>query len=107
MTWTKLDDGFWSNPKVLAAGNAAAGAYARMLAYCGDHNLDGKVDDPGAKLIANAGQLRKLEEVGLVERQENGWLIPGYLEFNPSKEQVEKDRARSRERMRKLRANGA
>lgn len=107
MTWTKLDDGFWSHPKVLTAGNAAAGAYVRMLAYIGDHNLDGYVDDAAAKVIANAAQLRKLEECRLIERQGNGWLIPGYLEYNPSREQVKKERERSRERMAKLRRNGA
>lgn len=107
MTWTKLDDAFWSNPKVVAAGNAATGAYARMLSYCGDHNTDGKVEDAPAALIATRGQLAKLEEHGLIERNGNGWIVPGYLEFNPSKAQVEKERVRARERMANVRANKA
>ena len=84
MTWTKLDDSFWSNPKVTAVGNEAAGAYARMLSYCGDHLTDGRVPPEMAKFIARPAILRKLEEFSFIVANGTGYLIPDFLEFNPS-----------------------
>ena len=41
MTWVKLDDGFYDNPKIVAVGFDGAGLYAMCLAYCGRHMTDG------------------------------------------------------------------
>lgn len=96
MAWAKLDDGFWSNPKVEEAGNEAAGAYARMLSYCGQHLTDGHVKQAAAKYITRRPILTRLVELGFLERNGEGWIIPDYLEFNPSREEVEsKRKARS------------
>lgn len=92
VTWTKLDDGFWSNPKVEDVGNEAAGAYVRMLSYCGQHLSDGRVKETAAKYITTARVLKKLTEFGFIERNGAGWVIPDYLDFNPSKEKVEAKR---------------
>lgn len=99
MTWTKLDDGFWSNPKVERVGNEAAGAYARCLSYCGDHETDGTISPNAARYIATAKVWAKLEAEGLVESLNGtGYLIPDYLEFNPSKAKLEEKRRKDRER---------
>ena len=92
VTWTKLDDGFWSNPKVEDVGNEAVGAFARMLSYCGQHLTDGKVKDSAARYITTPRVLKKLEQYELIERNGSGWLIPDYLEFNLSREEVESKR---------------
>ena len=94
MTWTKLDDGFWSNPKIEAAGNEAAGAYARMLSYCGMHRTDGRVPERIAKFIARPALLKRMAEYSLLVQNGSGYVIPDYLEFNPSAEQVEERRAK-------------
>lgn len=96
MTWTKLDDAFWSNPKVEGVGNEAAGAYCRMLSYCGDHLTDGRVSESAARYITKPKVLARLEEGGFIERNGDGWVIPDYLEFNPSRETVESKRKRDR-----------
>jgi hypothetical protein len=49
MAWARLDDKFHSDPKILAAGNAAVGLYARSIAYCADHLTDGVVERTWAK----------------------------------------------------------
>ena len=96
MTWTKLDDAFWSNPKVQEVGNEAAGAYARMLSYCGDHLTDGKVTEQAALFITRQKVLRVLEQHNFIERNGKGWVIPDYLDFNPSREEEKaKKKARS------------
>lgn len=107
MPWVKLDDSFWANPKVLAVGNEAAGAYVRMLSYCGQHLTDGAIDDATSKFIAKPAITRKLADHGFIERNGEGWLIPDFLDFNPSKEQTEaKRKARSEAGKRGGKASG-
>lgn len=97
MSWAKLDDKFWSNPKVEMVGNEAAGAYARMLSYCGDQLTDGKLTDGAARYIAAPEVIDRLTEFGFIHRNGRGWKIPDYLDFNPSRKEVEATRkARSK-----------
>lgn len=98
MTWTKLDDGFWSNPKVGRAGNEAAGAYARALSYCGRHETDGSFPDSVARFIARARTWERLVVEGLIEQVEGGYVIPDYLEHNPSRAHLKAKRERDRKR---------
>lgn len=95
MTWTKLDDAFWSNPKVMEAGNEVAGAYTRMLSYCGQQLTEGKIPEGIARMIAKPALLQRMAEHGFIEQNGSGWVIPDYLEFNPSAEQI-RERRRKR-----------
>lgn len=89
MTWAKLDDSFYDDPKVVAAGNEAAGVYCRALSYCGKHLTDGLVPEAIAGLIAGKRRpITKLLEVGLWDRAEDGYSVCDYLRFNPSKAEV-------------------
>lgn len=103
VTWTKLDDSFWSHPKVTKAGNEAAGAYARMLSYCGKHLTDGKVPAEIAQFIARPKVIEQLQVFSFIIENGSGFLIPDYLEFNPSKEQVLAERKKAAERQARLR----
>lgn len=98
MTWVRLDDKFWGNPKVQIVGNEAAGAFARMLAFCGDHLTDGKVPEDTARFIAKPKVLDALETYGFIEKNGVGYVIPDFLDYNPSREAVEQKRAKDRER---------
>lgn len=107
MPWTKLDDGFYDDPKVLEAGNEAVGVFCRALTYCGKQLTDGYVREDVALFLAGKRRpIHRLVEVGLWDRVDGGYLVVAYLRFNPSREQVETERARSRERMRRVRENG-
>lgn len=103
MTWTKISDEFYDDPDVEDAGNAAIGAFVRMLAYCNRQLTDGHVSAKRAKHIATKRELARLEEVGFIEPNGDGWNIPKFLDYNPSREKVLAERERSRERMAKLR----
>ncbi len=99
-TWAKLDDGFWMHPKVLMAGNTAAGVFARMLSYSGCYLTDGLV--PAAIVSQIVGTDRKtlpaLAQYGLIEVLETGSVvIPDFLEHNKSKVEVEAARRQRRE----------
>lgn len=93
MPWVFLDDKFHSNPKVLAAGNAGAGLYARALSYCGDHLTDGFVPEHWAKAAASPKLREKLVHIGIWTVVPGGYQIPDYLKLNPSKEKVLAKRA--------------
>lgn len=100
MAWVKLDDKFWSNPKLEKVGNEAAGAYARMLSYCGDQLTDGIVTRPTATYIARPKVVTSLLEFGFLVPHGDDYRIPDYLDFNPSREQTLQKRAKDRERKR-------
>lgn len=91
MTWAKLDDGFCWNHKVVQAGNEAAGVYARALAHCSSQLTDGFVPEKVAGLIADGRRkpITALLEAGLWERDDGGYRIADYLDYNPSRAVVE------------------
>lgn len=101
MPWVLLDDGFHSNPKVLAVGNAGAGLYARALSYCGDHLTDGYVPMSWARTAATANLRQHLVDAGLWAEENGGYRIDDYLEVNPSRAEVEERRKKKAEAGRK------
>jgi hypothetical protein len=114
MTWARLDDGFWMHPKVLMAGNTAAGIFARFLSYCGCYLTDGLIPEAIADSIIGKDKkaFDALEAQGFVQRLETGSVyIPGYSEHNPSKAEIEetrRERAKAGRKggLAKARANG-
>jgi hypothetical protein len=107
MTWAKFDDAFWSHPKVLRAGNEAVGAFVRMVCYCAQHLTDGRIDRATALSIAGREKvLAALVSVGLLDDLgSDGLAVHGYLERNPSRSTVERDRASNRDRQRRFAEN--
>lgn len=96
MPWVKLDDSFFSHPKVVNAGTEAIGLYVLGLTYSSHHLTDGHV--PGAWVRQAVGSKEKrltaaLVEHGLWAENGTGWLIHDYLEYQPSREQAEAQRA--------------
>lgn len=109
MPWAKLDDSFWSNPKVDAAPLPVVGAFARSLSYCAQHLTDGHVPQTAALYMCKgeAEVLRSLVELGFWAENGSGYVVPDYLEFNPTREEVESQRrARSEAGKRGGRASG-
>jgi len=98
MSWVKLDDKFWANPKVEELGNEAAGAYCRMLSYCGDHLTDGVLTAAKVRYIAKPKVIDRLVEFGFIVKRGAGWIIPDYLDYNPSQQQVFAKREADRKR---------
>lgn len=88
MSWVSIDDQFHSNPKVVAAGLAGAGLFARAIAYCGAHLTDGHVPRNWALEAGGKKLCQTLVEENLWVETERGYFMAAYLEFNPSREQV-------------------
>lgn len=107
VTWFRVDDNFAQHPKVLHAGNAATGLWVRCGTYSARYLTEGAIP---AEIAHNYGRPREIE--ALVASQlwvENGdgFLMPDYLDYNPSAEQIETQRAAARERQRRAREAAA
>lgn len=106
MTWFKIDDRFHSHPKVLAAGNAAVGLWARCGSWSADQNQEGFVPHAIARMYGTAAEIKALVRVGLFEDDDRGgYLIHDWLDFNPSADRVASEREAAAERQRRLRAS--
>ena len=109
MPFALLDEKFHSNGKVLRAGLDGAGLFACALSYASDHQTDGFIPIEWAKMMASNAIQNKLTKTALwvvvtegsayeftlkdgtsytVACPGAGYLIPDYLEYNPTKEKV-------------------
>lgn len=95
MAWVKLDDGFETHPKIVRAGNEGAGIFCRILAHCARHLTDGKIVPEAAVAIAGSkAKLERLVEIGLLDSLHDGrYFVRDYLDYNPSADDVEAQRA--------------
>lgn len=91
LPWFRVENGFTSNPKVLQLRSSkrseAVLTYLASIEYCLTHDTDGRI--PAAALPVLLGTKRDataLVEVGLWDHDPAGWLIPDYLEYQPSKQ---------------------
>lgn len=117
--WIKLDDGFATHPKILAAGPIALAVQIRALCYSGRYLTDGFIPDgvasslftgmeriglevagvreaDGKQLVGMGMDADEIDwaahmvEHGLWEMVQGGYLIHDYLDYNLSKKQVQK-----------------
>jgi hypothetical protein len=78
--------------------------YVQMLLYCKRTKSDGFVPEEQLGLLAYPDPVKygrrdadHLADVGLIERGTGGWLLPGWLERNPSRASIDaKSEAKSR-----------
>ena len=112
MGWLRLDDGFYTHPKSLAAGRDGRDLYLAGLCYSNQQALDGLIPAHSLDLVAAlAGvaqveqTVTKLAEVGLWHLHDDGWMIHDFLEHQQSREQ--REAWKQKERDRKTRARSA
>lgn len=113
MTWAKLDDQFPHHPKSLKVGLEALGFDAAGICYCARHLTDGFIADASilavyppirdphrlAKRLVRAGRWRR-------DNRRKGYVIHHYLDYNPSREQVIREREAAKVRANKRRSSG-
>jgi len=103
MTWFKLDDGFHCHPKVLEAGNEAVGLFSRCGSWSSQQLTNGFVPTSIALLYGGRDLVAALVEAGLFVPVDGGWVMHDYLDYNPSKDQVQADRAAAADRQKRAR----
>jgi hypothetical protein len=108
MTWFKVDDTFFSHPKVQRCGLLAVGLWSVCGSYSACFRTDGFVSKrfvsglshgtrAAAELVA-AGLWEPAERNG-----EKGWIFHDWHDYQPSAEEVEAKRELARERQRRHR----
>lgn len=108
MPWFAVDDTFHSHRKRLAAGNTAVGVWTACGSYCGQHLTDGHVPGEVVKLYGRPADASVLVRVRLwhapghdCERcpqpEPGTYVFHDYLDYNPSREEVETERRRTHE----------
>lgn len=102
MPWAKLDDDFHDHPKLIAAGVIATGIQARAISYCADLLTDGHISEgalPGLLTGLNGTPPPEgpdwptyMVATGLWDRTARGYRVHDYLDYNPTKKEIESRR---------------
>jgi hypothetical protein len=113
MAWVRLDDKRATNSKLRSAGFAARGLDEAAICWSSHEEDDGFISDDDVEMLASLhhcqdweGLVQTLVDVGRwkTDRRRRGYVIQGFLEFNPSRADLEarreKDRDRKRSRLR-------
>ncbi len=110
MPWVRLDDAFPESPKMLAVGPLGLALQVRALCYCSRNLTDGVISRHALGILtAGVRRSRVTIEVLLRERvwaeEGDGYVVLNYLDYQPSKAEIEQKRANARDRMAKARAS--
>lgn len=108
MPWFKVDDSFWSHPKLSDLSHAAVSLWVRAGAYCAQHLTDGRVSAATVQrqLWTSTDAADELVAAGLWEQLEDGsgYQFHDWLNYQPTAEATEQKRAAARERVQRARA---
>jgi len=100
MAWIKLDDQIAHHPKFTAAGPVASWLFIGGLAYCARFLTDGHIPASALPTLGNvptpAKHAATLVKVGLWEKAPDGYRIHDYLDYQPTREEVERRREERR-----------
>lgn len=77
--------------------------YVRCGTYAAQHLTDGFVPEQVALQYGTPALAATLVQAKLWRRTRGGWRMPDYLEYNPSKEAVDKERKAAAERQKRRR----
>lgn len=95
MAWAKLDDGLPDNPKILSVGLAARWAFISGLCYAGRRRDPHITLDSLKRVDATVRIAAELEAAGLWDRNDDGWVIHDWHEYQAplsSTERTQKQR---------------
>ena len=105
MAWFKVDDKLHSHPKVLGVPLRAMGLWVKAGSWCADQLTDGHIPRAVlAPLNATTADARALVAAGLWLEADGGWQFRDWVDYQPTKDQVEKRRAEDAQRKAEARA---
>lgn len=106
MVWFNVDDGFWSHPKVLELEPSAVALWVRAGSYCAKHLTDGRVSPRALRLLDgdnDAATALIIAGLWIFDDGDNCWWFHDWAKYQRTREQVETERAATRERVAKHR----
>ncbi|MFD3520473.1 hypothetical protein [Streptomyces sp. NPDC058653] len=99
MPWVRLDDRFPSHRKVALLSDRAFRLHVSAICWCAENLTDGHVSDRELTLVAHVrgvkATAKQLEDAGLWDRVDGGWVVHDYLDYNPSRDQVLAERKKN------------
>jgi hypothetical protein len=112
VAWLRIDDRVRTHPKIAQAGPSAAWLWFCGICYCREHLTDGFIPKavlPGLALGLTQAEkhAKSLIAVNLWHPTEGGYLVHDFLDWNPSRAEVESQRTDERERKRRERGHDA
>ena len=103
LAWFKVDDGFWSHPKILALSADAVALWVRAGAYSCQHLTDGEVQESVLRLLGSEDAAAELHDAGLWLSMDGGYRFHDWDEYQETSETVKKRRSDARDRQRRAR----
>jgi hypothetical protein len=106
MAWVRLDENFAEHPKMQAAGPLGRDLQVSALCYCNRNLTDGYIPRAAARRLADTDDLpgitaqdviQRLIDVGAWFEVTGGYRIHDYTDYQPTREQVEAERAQKRD----------
>lgn len=93
MAWFKVDDNLAFHHKTVMAGNPAMGLWVRAGSWSRSSGTDGFVPDAVANQLGTPAQIKRLINAGLWTRTPDGYAFHQWDERQPSKAEMEQERA--------------
>ena len=107
MTWVRLDDNFPDHPKVEALSDAAFRLHVTAMCYSARLLTDGFVSASRARRLCEQPDaealIDELVASGCWDATERGYVIHDFTEYNPTAEQVKRDREENARRQAEFR----
>ena len=115
MTWFKVEDNFWSHPKVMHLSSHAAGVWLRSAAYCSAHLTDGRITGHTIEVIcpeSRAHTRRAIAELVTavlwdLGTQGDEYVFHDWAVYQSTRAEVEAKREAEREKKARQRRNAA
>jgi len=103
MTWVKLDDGFFTHPKAVAAGKDGRELYLAGLCYASANLTDGFIPTAAVAIVAAMAGVKvsvaaRLVDIGLWKPEGDAYAIHDYAEHQRTRAQVLSERNAARTR---------
>lgn len=110
MTWFKVDDQWLRHPKTQALSKDGKLLWLAGGLHCAAHLTDGVILKTSLRLIAAEADVKpttvaELIAVGLWHEEADRYVVHQWLDYQPSRESVEGERAKARERMKNKRSS--
>lgn len=104
MAWFKVDDGFWSHPKVMLLSDSAVALWVKAGTYSCQHLTDGYIPTQLLRFLGSETAAQELVESGLWNDDEQGFRFHDWDDYQETSDAVRARREQARERQRKRRA---
>jgi hypothetical protein len=97
VTWVKLDDGIFGNPKIVEVSAPAKLLHIVGICHCAQGLTNGRISKKAWPVLSAQAESQKRHVAELVDARlwhDEGthWVVNDYLEYNPSREKVLADR---------------